>query len=162
MRAVFRCSESGEDVMSDDGDDGEGVKVEDGGKSPSFALRTRDFVSRLVVAKHEPSLKKKMMAVYKTVVAQTDQDGRPLSTLFMKRPAVFLYPEYYSVIKTPIDLREILQRIKAQRYQSLAELMTAIELLVSNACTFNEEDSQIYNVSAGSPVSCDMAHVISL
>lgn len=35
-----------------------------------------------------------------------------MSELFMKRPSAKLYPEYYIVIKTPIDFKEIYRKIK--------------------------------------------------
>ena len=58
-----------------------------------------------------------------------------------------VYPEYYIVIKQPIDLREIREKIKNGRYTSVDAMMADMELLVSNACTFNEEDSVVYTVS---------------
>ena len=52
------------------------------------------------------------MAIYRTLVTKTDEDGRLLCELFMRRPSPKVYPEYYLVIKEPIDFREILHRIR--------------------------------------------------
>ena len=86
------------------------------------------------------------MAVYRSVVGKTDLGGRVLSELFMRRPSPKLYPEYYVVISEPIDLKEILGRIRTGGFSSLAEMAQALELMVRNAMTFNEEDSQVYRV----------------
>ena len=45
-------------------------------------------------------------------MSSTDEDGRLLSELFMKRPSAKLYPEYYIVIKRPIDFKEMYTKIK--------------------------------------------------
>lgn len=106
-----------------------------------------DPLHKLLQAKKPPSLKKKLMAIYRSVVGKTDEQGRVLSDLFMRRPSSKLYPEYYLVIKDPIDLREILGRVRMDEFAGLKELEQALELMVSNALTFNEEDSQVYRVS---------------
>ena len=107
-----------------------------------------DPIARLLKTKKSPVLKKKFLAVYKSIVLKQDEDGRVLSELFMRRPSAKHYPEYYIVIKEPIDLREILVRIRNGGFSSLEELGKAVELMVENALTFNEEGSQVYSVSA--------------
>ncbi len=120
------------------------IKKEQLGKGSSQTQQ--DPVAKLLQAKKPPILKKKLMCVYKKLVKKADPQGRILSELFMRRPSSKLYPEYYLVIKEPIDLREILKKIKSVEYASLKELESAVELMVQNALTFNEEDSQIYSV----------------
>ena len=75
-----------------------------------------------------------------------DDDGRFLCELFMKRPSASMYPQYYMVIKNPIDLKEILQKVRSETYLTMEEMVSDVELMVENACTFNEEDSQVYKV----------------
>ena len=106
-----------------------------------------DPLFKLLRSKRSPILKKKLLAVYNSVASKADEEGRVLSDLFMRRPSAKLYPEYYVVIKEPIDLREILGRIRGGAFSDLEELSKAIEMMVSNALTFNEEGSQIYSVS---------------
>lgn len=120
------------------------------GRPSSSTPRTTpqaDPVTKLLQAKKPPSLKKQLMAVYRSVVGKTDEQGRVLSDLFIRRPSSKLYPEYYLVIKEPIDLREIVGRIRSGGFAGLGEMEEALELMVNNALTFNEEDSQVYSVS---------------
>ena len=56
------------------------------------------------------------------------------------------YPDYYEVIKKPIDLEKIGHKVKASNYESLDELLSDIVLMFDNACRYNEPDSQIYKV----------------
>lgn len=56
------------------------------------------------------------------------------------------YPDYYEVIKKPIDLEKIGQKVKASHYENLEELLADIVLMFDNACRYNEPDSQIYKV----------------
>ena len=86
------------------------------------------------------------MAIYRSLVTKVDADGRLLCELFMKRPSASMYPQYYLVIKNPIDLKEIQQKIRSEVYSAMEEMMSDIALMVENACTFNEEDSQVYKV----------------
>ena len=86
------------------------------------------------------------MAIYRSLVTKMDAGGRVLCELFMKRPSASMYPQYYLVIKNPIDLKEIMHKIRSESYMDLNEMMSDVELMVENACTFNEEDSQVYKV----------------
>ena len=54
------------------------------------------------------------------------------------------YPDYYKVIKDPIDLKTIACKIQDGEYRSLDELEEDFGLMVKNAQTFNEPGSQIY------------------
>jgi len=123
------------------------IKKEKGGTKEQKKDQ-EDPIARLLKTKKCPVLKKKLLAVYRSVALKQDKDGRTLSELFMRRPSAKHYPEYYIVIKEPIDLREILTRIRSGGFSSLEELGKAIELMVGNALTFNEEGSQVYSVSA--------------
>lgn len=54
------------------------------------------------------------------------------------------YPDYYDIIKNPVDLEKISNKIKQQSYDSLDEIATDFMLMFENACKYNEPDSQIY------------------
>ena len=103
-------------------------------------------MAKVLKIKKQPVLKKKLMAIYRSIVTKMDNDGRFLCELFMKRPSASMYPQYYMVIKDPIDLKEILQKIRSETYLTMEEMVSDVELMVENACTFNEEDSQVYKV----------------
>jgi hypothetical protein len=54
------------------------------------------------------------------------------------------YPEYFEIIKEPIDLRTIAQRLQDKSLTSTDDLVKALMLMLNNAKTFNEPGSQIY------------------
>lgn len=56
------------------------------------------------------------------------------------------YPDYYEVIKKPINLEQISQKLKANAYDGLDDLCSDFILMFDNACKYNEPDSQIYKV----------------
>lgn len=62
--------------------------------------------------KRLPSIKKRLMAIYRVLAQHRDTDGRVVTELFVKRPSPKMYPEYYTIIKRPIDLKEIYQKIR--------------------------------------------------
>ncbi|CAG9569241.1 unnamed protein product [Danaus chrysippus] len=70
--------------------------------------------------------------------------GRPLYPPFQFLPSERRYPEYYSVIDNPIDLKTIAQKIQASEYNTLNDLEKDLLLMVWNACLFNEPGSQLY------------------
>ena len=63
----------------------------------------------------DSQLKKRMRALYKTLVEYTDEAGRPLIMLFMEKPSKKSYPDYYDVIANPIDMKTIESNIKWER-----------------------------------------------
>ena len=67
----------------------------------------------MIQYKRLPSIKKRLMAIYRVLVQYRDPiEGRIITDLFVKRPSPKMYPEYYTIIKRPIDLREIYQKIR--------------------------------------------------
>ena len=56
------------------------------------------------------------------------------------------YVDYYQVIKEPIDLRMIAQKIQSNAYSSLDDMNKDLLLLTQNAKTFNKPSSLIYKV----------------
>lgn len=56
------------------------------------------------------------------------------------------YPDYYEVIKKPINLEIISQKLKGNCYESLDDLISDFVLMFDNAFKYNEPDSQIYKV----------------
>ena len=56
------------------------------------------------------------------------------------------YPEYYEVIRAPIDLKTIAMKIQEGKYQNLDELEKDLHLMVRNAQTYNDPKSLIFKV----------------
>ncbi|KFB41670.1 AGAP010462-PA-like protein [Anopheles sinensis] len=95
----------------------------------------------------DPKIKKQMKKVLKAVIKYTDADGRVLSKPFLKLPSRRDLPDYYEVIKKPIDIKKILARIDEAKYVDFADLENDFFLLCQNAQTYNEEASLIYEDS---------------
>lgn len=51
------------------------------------------------------------------------------------------------MIKRPIDLERISQKLKSSQYESLDDMVSDFVLMFDNACKYNEPDSQIYKVT---------------
>uniref|UniRef100_A0A7N8YIV7 Transcription activator BRG1-like n=1 Tax=Mastacembelus armatus TaxID=205130 RepID=A0A7N8YIV7_9TELE len=94
-----------------------------------------------------PILTKKMKKIVDAVIKYKDS-GRQLSEVFIQLPSRKELPEYYELIRKPVDFRKIKERIRSHRYRSLGDLERDVMLLFQNAQTFNLEGSlQIYEDS---------------
>ncbi|XP_075177852.1 LOW QUALITY PROTEIN: protein polybromo-1 [Anomaloglossus baeobatrachus] len=78
------------------------------------------------------------------VTAAADPNGRVISELFQKVPSKMHYPDYYAIIKDPIDLRTISQRVQSGHYKNVNAIAKDIDLLAKNAKTYNEPGSQVF------------------
>ncbi|KAL0993055.1 hypothetical protein UPYG_G00102670 [Umbra pygmaea] len=95
-----------------------------------------------------PSLTKKMKKVVDAVIKYKDgSNGRQLSEVFIQLPSRKELPEYYELIRKPVDFRKIKERIRSHKYRSLNDLEKDVMLLCNNAQTFNLEGSLIYEDS---------------
>ncbi|XP_061484942.1 probable global transcription activator SNF2L2 isoform X3 [Rhineura floridana] len=94
-----------------------------------------------------PKLTKQMNAIIDTVINYKDSSGRQLSEVFIQLPSRKEYPEYYELIRKPVDFKKIKERIRNHKYRSLGDLEKDVMLLCHNAQTFNLEGSQIYEDS---------------
>ena len=86
----------------------------------------------------------KMRTLFETVRDHRDSKGRQLCLIFLRLPNPKEMPEYFEVIKNPIDFEVISSKLKQSRYHSLDECLQDFSLMFDNACKFNEPDSQIY------------------
>ncbi|KAF8792571.1 transcription activator BRG1-like [Argiope bruennichi] len=117
-------------------DDGEPEKKKRRGRPPVEKMQP-----------NPPRLTVQMKKLLDIVIHYKDSDGRVLSEAFMHLPSKRELPDYYEVIKKPVDLRKIKNRIKEHRYRSLDDLETDFMLLCTNAQTYNVEGSLIYEDS---------------
>ncbi|XP_054639647.1 polybromo 1, like [Dunckerocampus dactyliophorus] len=90
------------------------------------------------------SVKEVLEQILEAVVMYTDPSGHVVSELFQKLPSKVHYPDYYAVIKEPIDLRMIAQRIQMGYYKSVNAMAKDIDLMAKNAKTYNEPGSQVF------------------
>lgn len=66
---------------------------------------------------------------------QTD-DGRQPMLNFMEKPSKKMYPDYYQIIAEPIDMLQIEANIKAEKYQTEAELIQDFKVQLQNLLAF--------------------------
>ncbi|XP_039291348.1 protein polybromo-1 isoform X3 [Nilaparvata lugens] len=91
-----------------------------------------------------PATLQKMRTLYNTLRDYRDPRGRQLSLIFLRLPSKIEYPDYYEVIKRPINLETISHKLKTNAYEGLDEIVADFVLMFDNACKYNEPDSQIY------------------
>lgn len=95
-----------------------------------------------------PRLVLRMKKIMKIVIDfKDDADDRILSEPFMKLPPRRDLPDYYEVIKKPMDIVKIKNKIREHRYRSLDDLESDFMLLCRNAQLYNIETSTIFEDS---------------
>ncbi|XP_034386499.1 transcription activator BRG1 isoform X4 [Cyclopterus lumpus] len=128
---------------SSSGGRGRGDKDEDGRRQ-----RKRGRPPAEKISPNPPALSKKMRKIVDAVIKYKDSaSGRQLSEVFIQLPSRKELPEYYELIRKPVDFRKIKERIQGYRYRSLGDLERDVMLLFQNAQTFNLEGSLIYEDS---------------
>ena len=75
---------------------------------------------------------------------QVKKAKRVLAQAFVELPSKDEYPDYYELIKKPMDLRMILERIDEQQYRRWENFERDMLTLFENAKAYNEEGSPIY------------------
>ncbi|XP_071960980.1 protein polybromo-1-like isoform X2 [Antedon mediterranea] len=89
-------------------------------------------------------LSQKLSSLYAVIRDYRDTAQRELAVPFIRLPSKNEYPEYYQVIKKPIDMQRIQQRMNGKQYETIDDMVNDFLLLFDNACKFNEPDSWIY------------------
>ncbi|XP_006876116.1 PREDICTED: protein polybromo-1 [Chrysochloris asiatica] len=115
--------EADDEDDDEDGQDNQGTVTD--GSSPSY-------------------LKEILEQLLEAIVVATNPSGHLISELFQKLPSKVQYPDYYAIIKEPIDLKTIAQRIQNGSYKSIHAMAKDIDLLAKNAKTYNEPGSQVF------------------
>lgn len=90
------------------------------------------------------TLKEVLEQLLDAVVSYSEPSGRVISKLFQQLPSKVQYPDYYAIIKDPIDLKIVAQKIQMGQYRSVNSMSKDIDLLVKNAKTYNEPGSQVF------------------
>lgn len=121
------------------------VVVKEDGEKKEKKRRGRPPAEKL--SPNPSKLTKQMNAIVDTVINYKDSSGRQLSEVFIQLPSRKELPEYYELIRKPVDFKKIKERIRNHKYRSIGDLEKDIMLLCHNAQTFNLEGSQIYEDS---------------
>jgi len=97
--------------------------------------------------KANKALVKKMKKLIEVVNQYQDQDSRVLSEPFYQLPSRDELPDYYEIIRRPVDIYKIEQRIEAEKYKDMDALEKDFMLLCKNTQQYNEDGSLIYEDS---------------
>merc|ERR1711976_417728 len=92
-------------------------------------------------------LQKNMRKLMEIVIQYEDQDGRVLSDPFMKLPTRKELPDYYEVIRKPVDITKILTKIEDGKYDDMDMMARDYDLLCLNTQKYNEDGSLIHEDS---------------
>merc|ERR1712106_1145439 len=90
---------------------------------------------------------KKMKKLLEVVMQYEDSDGRILSEPFYKLPSRKELPDYYEVIRKPVDIAKIQQRIDDEKYEDMDALERDFTILCKNTQHYNEDGSLIFEDS---------------
>ncbi|KAL6114861.1 smarca2 [Pungitius sinensis] len=118
---------------------------DDGGSSKAKKKRGRPPAEKH--SANPPKLTKQMNTIIDTVINYRDGSGRQLSEVFVQLPSRKELPEYYELIRKPVDFKKIKDRVRNHKYRGVGDLERDVMLLCHNAQTFNLEGSQIYEDS---------------
>merc|ERR1712130_12034 len=90
---------------------------------------------------------KKMKKLIEVVMQYQDSDGRILSEPFYKLPSKKELPDYYEIIRKPVDIAKIQQRIEEDTYEDMDALERDFMTLCKNTQHYNEDGSLIFEDS---------------
>ncbi|XP_055342258.1 transcription activator BRG1-like [Paramacrobiotus metropolitanus] len=112
---------------------------------PTTSSRSR----RKIVAKPDLAAKTRddIQKMFDILVSYQDTDGRVLSGPFMKLPTRRELPDYYQVIRKPLDLNKIERGMQEGKYKTVESFEHDILLMCKNAQEYNVEGSLIYQDS---------------
>merc|ERR1711983_464653 len=130
----------------EDSDDGAGGFREEETPKKKKKKRGRDEEdeeSRSKKKKANKKLKKKMKKLVDVVMSYEDADGRVLSEPFYKLPNRKELPDYYEVIRKPVDIAKIQKRIDEDNYEDMNALEKDFMLMCKNTQQYNEDNSRM-------------------
>jgi len=119
-----------------------------------FAVKARELVTRQDFLAC-PSLREKpsplttimLMMLRHLRSVMEPKTGRMLQVAFASLPDQREFRQYYDVIKDPIALSTIHERVDSYYYHNLTDFQADVFKMFTNARLFNESDSQVYNDS---------------
>ncbi|OJJ43350.1 hypothetical protein ASPZODRAFT_136195 [Penicilliopsis zonata CBS 506.65] len=87
---------------------------------------------------------KTMMDVVMAIYEYREEDGHDPSRLFQRSVNKRNVPDYYEIIKEPMALSILKQKINKREYKKFAEFVRDCALIPHNAQTYNRPNSQAY------------------
>ena len=146
-------------------DDAPASKKKRGGRWPSKVHETLAPAERAKVQKILNNVYQHLMDLEAEVPADSeDSDGGSPATRGIIDPFIKLvpkaqYPDYYIIIQQPMAMDIIQKKINRQDYQSLREFREDIGLLCTNARTYNEDGSLLFQ-DANDIEVCPLTHLL--
>merc|ERR1712106_575964 len=142
----------------EEGEDGtgDGYVEETPKKKKSKKKREDEGPGEETIREEEPKKKrkkmskrllKKMRKLIEVVMQYEDSDVRTLSEPFYKLPSRKELPDYYEIIRKPVDIAKIQQRIEDEKYEDMDGLERDFMVLCKNTQHYNEEGSLIFEDS---------------
>uniref|UniRef100_H2YVT5 Global transcription activator SNF2L2 n=1 Tax=Ciona savignyi TaxID=51511 RepID=H2YVT5_CIOSA len=130
---------------------------------PSLVKKKRGRPPMEKPAPNPPKLTKQMRRIIDHVIKYTDGfgllilmpttmnwkaeryqlTGRRLSDPFLQLPARKELPDYYEMIKRPVDIRKIKDRVKLHKYRSLDDMERDFQQMCQNTQAYNVEGSLV-------------------
>jgi len=86
----------------------------------------------------------RMKSIMKGLRRSKNDNGELMISSFETLPSKEELPQYYSIIRDPMDLAMIKRKMKRKKYSTLEQFMYDVNLMFDNAKLYNEEGSQIY------------------
>merc|ERR1712141_28115 len=136
-----------EDYDDDDGPGGAGDTPKKRGKQKRREEEEEDEPKKKKKKSAFKKLQKQMRKLLEIVIQYEDQDGRVLSDPFMKLPTRKELPDYYEVIRKPVDITKILTKIEDGKYEDMDVMEKDFMLLCQNTQKYNEDGSLIHEDS---------------
>lgn len=88
-------------------------------------------------------MKRELQYILNSVVNHKEKN-RYLCEMFQELPAKEEYPDYYQLIKNPIAIENIEQKLETDQYKDIDSMRNDVEQMVKNAMIYNRKGSAIY------------------
>jgi len=126
---------------------GRGTGSGRGGRKKRDRDESEDDEPKKKKKKGSKALIKKMKKLIEVVNQYQDADGRVLSEPFYQLPTRDELPDYYEIIRRPVDIQKIESRIEGEKYKDMDALEKDFMMLCKNTQQYNEDGSLIYEDS---------------
>jgi SWI/SNF-related matrix-associated actin-dependent regulator of chromatin subfamily A protein 2/4 len=136
-----------DEEFEDDDEVDDGAKKKSGKKQKRREEEEEDEPKKKKKKSAFKKLQKQMRKLLEIVIQYEDQDGRVLSDPFMKLPTRKELPDYYEVIRKPVDITKILTKIEDGKYDDMDMMARDFDLLCLNTQKYNEDGSLIHEDS---------------
>lgn len=138
-----------DDDEEDNEEEDEEDEVTEGGdanKSTSTIIKLRKngkIDKRTQAPKRGAQIHSKFKKAYNKILKLKGEQGQFLSEYFMILPSKTDYPDYYQLIKNPICLKMVEEKIGKKKYKNFLGLVEDLRLICENALFYNLETSDV-------------------